>query len=70
MSITQVWQEAFVSWRGLLTMISTAFPDGLIEETLRTLALLFPQSDQLLTNGIEDYPRASTLIPNLSYAVT
>jgi len=31
----------------ILRLDSSIFPDGLINETLRTLALLFPQSDNL-----------------------
>jgi hypothetical protein len=45
MPVTQIRKENSRFHSRPLNVSSTTFPDGLIEETLRTLALLFPQSD-------------------------
>jgi len=44
----------------MLTLPSTLFPDGLIEETLDTLALLFPTSDKKIETW---YQKMSKSVP-------
>ena len=45
---------------------SSIFPDGLADETLRTLSLLFPQSDSSFTRWYRRWPMASSLDTQLT----
>ena len=40
---------------------SSLFPEGLVNETLRTLALLFPQSDRHIKSWFESLPNSLAL---------
>ena len=44
---------------------STILPNSLVEETLRTLALLFPQSDPAIRNWYRQLPAPFSLDPQL-----
>jgi hypothetical protein len=50
----------------LLKSVSTIFPQGFIEETLRTLALLFPHSDPAVRKWCHQLSETKHLDPQLS----